>query len=214
MDKNILPPKGHRMFWMLRTAKKEIETYEKLLLARRFHASFKVTGTLSNRMAGADGFNPQGVKHTKNVRRAFPLADSSPELLANAMGTDLSEITELLDKSGIQITRLNGGDFKSFEVGLAAKVFNDPKLNAALLEGTKIHALFGMELFPPHTYEEICATEGQDPDLYDKGKKGIFAMFYGGEAFTLTTRLGVSEEVAMKAFEGIQRRFMGIRNLW
>src|SRR5262249_25539841 len=48
-----------------RMAEKEIELYDKLIQAGRFHASFKVIGTLSSRMAGADKLNPQGVKKTK-----------------------------------------------------------------------------------------------------------------------------------------------------
>ena len=55
-------------------AAKEIELYDKLLLAGKFHASFIVIGALSSRMAGADGLNAQGIKHTNEVRQMFPLA--------------------------------------------------------------------------------------------------------------------------------------------
>ena len=58
----------------VKIAAKEVELYEKLLLAGKFHASFVVIGTLSSRMAGADGLNPQGIKHTKEVRQMFPLS--------------------------------------------------------------------------------------------------------------------------------------------
>ena len=57
-----------------RKAKKETEIYDKLIQAGRFHASFKIIGTLSGRMAGADKLNPQGIKSTKEVRKCFPLA--------------------------------------------------------------------------------------------------------------------------------------------
>jgi len=53
-------------------AAKEIELYAKLLLAGKFHASFIVIGALSSRMAGADGLNAQGIKHTKEVRQDVP----------------------------------------------------------------------------------------------------------------------------------------------
>ena len=53
-------------------AAKAIELYEKLLLAGKFHASFVVIGTLSSRMAGADGLNPQGIKHGKDVHACSP----------------------------------------------------------------------------------------------------------------------------------------------
>ena len=57
----------------MKIAAKEVELYKKLLLAGKFHASFVVIGTLSSRMAGADGLNPQGIKHAKDVRKMFPL---------------------------------------------------------------------------------------------------------------------------------------------
>jgi hypothetical protein len=89
-----------------RMAEKEIELYDKLIQAGRFHASFKIIGTLSSRMAGADKLNPQGVKKTKEVRKRFPLAFDG--------------------------YRLCGGDFKSFEVVLADAVYGDPDLRADL----------------------------------------------------------------------------------
>src|SRR5262249_20295005 len=79
-----------------RMAEKEIELYDKLIQAGRFHASFKIIGTLSSRMAGADKLNPQGVKKTKEVRKRFPLAPDGYQLC--------------------------GGDFQSFEVVLADAV--------------------------------------------------------------------------------------------
>ena len=71
-----------------RRANYEVDFYDKLLLAGRFHASLSVIGALSSRMGGGgsaagiegggsasgDGLNPQGVKKAKEVRRSFPLA--------------------------------------------------------------------------------------------------------------------------------------------
>jgi hypothetical protein len=56
-----------------RFAKKEVENYDKLLLAGRFHASFVVIGTKSSRMSGADGLNAQGIRKKDEVRQCFPL---------------------------------------------------------------------------------------------------------------------------------------------
>jgi hypothetical protein len=89
-----------------RTMGKEVELYDKLLLAGRFHASFKVIGALSGRMAGADQLNPQGVKRTKDVRRGFLMAFG---------GLDLY-----------------GGDFAGFEVVLAEAAYGDLALRRDL----------------------------------------------------------------------------------
>jgi len=161
-----------------RHAQKEIELYDKLLVAGRFHASFKVIGTLSSRMSGADGLNPQGIKRDENVRRCFPLADSGLVLC--------------------------GGDFAGFEVCLIDAVYEDPDLRRDLQSGKKIHALFGQYVFPDMTYDEICASKGADDpwkDYYTRSKNGVFALCYGGEAFTLSNRVGIPEETANEAYK-------------
>lgn len=65
----------------------------------------------------------------------------------------------------------------------------------------KIHALFGCFVFPYLDYDGIKATDGTANDLYTKSKSAVFAMLYGGEAFTLMTRLGVPIEVAEEAYK-------------
>ena len=157
-----------------RHAEKEVDLYTKLLLAGRFHASFKITGTLSNRMSGADKLNPQGIKHTTEVRECFPLAFEEDE------------------------EELDGGDFDAFEVNIAVAKYGDKKLEFDLSQGKKIHALFGEEVFEK-SYEDIVATKDTENDLYLKGKSGVFSQIYGGNAHTLTERMGVNEDVAKQA---------------
>jgi len=168
-----------------RKAAKEVELFDKLIKAKRFHASFVVIGTLSSRMAGSDGLNPQGIKRTQDVRSCFTLADPGYSLC--------------------------GGDFDAFEVVLADAVYDDERLRADLQSGKKIHALFAMELFPGKTYEEILASKGKDPDYYTYGKNGVFAMVYGGDENTLVIKIGVAEDVALKTMNGFQDRYTGIR---
>lgn len=74
----------------------------------------------------------------------------------------------------------------------------------------KIHGLFGQELAPGSSYDDILATKGKDPDLYDQGKRGIFSQFYGGNFQTLVNRIGISEEVAKNAEAGFATRYTGV----
>lgn len=217
-----------------RKATKEIEVYDKLILAGRFHASFKVIGALSSRMSGTDGLNAQGINKTKEVRSCFPLAWEG--------------------------FTLDGGDFAGFEVTLAEACYNDPDLRKALLtceycdgqmviqegdifcsectkrkrdsdkvcknckqnkatvndeiycpscdkDGKAIHALFGVHVYPEHTYKSLKATKGTQDDKYTRAKSAVFAMFYGGEGPTLQERLGVDLETANKAFIEFGRQF-------
>ena len=169
-----------------RSALKEIELFEKLLLAGRFHASFKVIGALSSRMAGADGLNAQGIKRAKHVRSCFTLADEGLEL--------------------------DGGDFDSFEIGIMDAAYGDPKMHEELCSDKKIHAIWGARYFFPHlSYEEIVASHdtAKTPweDFYVRSKGGVFAICYFGEAHTLITRVGLSEEVANAAYDGITKDY-------
>ncbi len=166
-----------------REATKEIETLDKLIRAGRFHASFKIIGTLSSRMSGTDGLNPQGIKNTTAIRSCFPLAD--PDFI------------------------LSGGDFIAFEITIADAVYEDPDLRADLLAGKKIHALFAQELFDM-SYNQVMASKGTDADKYVDGKRGVFGMIYGGTEYTLQTRIGISEEVSIKAYEGFAKKYPGI----
>lgn len=168
-----------------RKATKQIELYEKLLLAGRFHASFKVIGTLSSRMSGADGLNPQGINHSTEIRECFPLAFDGYTLC--------------------------GGDFKAFEVVLAEAAYNDPQLRADIQSGKKIHALFGEGLFPDETYDSIVASDGSKiEDFYTKSKQGVFSQIYGGDENTLVAKIGVSLDIATAAKESFERRYPGV----
>lgn len=186
-----------------RRATKEIELYNKLLLAGRFHASFKVIGTLSGRMSGTDDLNAHGIKRTKDVRSAFPLADD-----------------------GYVLT---GGDAVSFEVSLMDAVYKDPKLHEELLSvmdcecvikhgqaketcpdclgkgksRAKIHAIFGTYVYPGETYEMIIKSKNLpgEQDHYTISKNSLFSMGYGGNEFTLETKYNIPKEAAEFAFK-------------
>jgi len=188
----------------IKIAAKEVELYDKLLLAGRFHASFIIIGTKSTRMSGGDGLNAQGIKSTKEVRRCFPLAWEGAVLC--------------------------GGDFDSFEVTLADAVYNDPALRAALVkkipcpfctdgcdecEGVgevrqKLHGLLGQAIFPEYSYAEILLSAGTENDMYLKGKSTVFALTYGGTWETLVRNLGIEEDVAKAAFENFDKTYPGI----
>ena len=184
-----------------RHAKKEIEIYDKFILAGRFHASFNIIGALSSRMSGADGLNPQGINHATYVRKCFPLAWKG--------------------------TQLCGGDLAGSQVAIADAVFKDPKLHEELLTETicsdchgiplngckeckytgkvkqKLYAIFGTYLFPGMTYQDIMQTKGLagEQDKYDRSKKAVLAMLFGGEPYTLATRVGISQEAAEEAYK-------------
>jgi hypothetical protein len=163
-----------------RKAKSECDLYDKLLLAKKFHTSFKIIGARSSRMSGSDRLNPQGIKRAKHVREQFPMCNGDMVLC--------------------------GGDFDSFEVVLALAYYGDKELEKEVKSGKKIHAIFGTYLYPGSSYKDIL----NDPVKYNTSKSGVFSMIYGGDAGTLKSRLGINLEVAEKAFQNFIKKYPGI----
>lgn len=173
----------------IKVAAKEIQMYDKFVKAGKFHASFKIIGTLSSRMSGGDGLNAQGIQRGKKVRSKFPLTWKGMTLC--------------------------GGDFDSFEVTIADAVYKDPDLRHELMNDKKIHGLFGTCVYPQYTYEQILDSydnpdDYPEGDMYTPSKSAVFAMLYGGNDRTLMTRLGRGAEDAKEAFERWGRMFPGI----
>jgi len=140
-------------------AVKEIELYEKLIRACKFHASFNVIGTMSSRMSGGDGLNAQGIKKTKEVRMNFPLAWAAPDLslIRDRLEAFLGLDDEALEAHwhyvkacylGVDF-ELCGGDFDAFEVTLADAVYNDPQLRKALVTKVPCHKCEGRGKIDP-----------------------------------------------------------------
>jgi DNA polymerase I-like protein with 3'-5' exonuclease and polymerase domains len=59
-------------------------------------------------------------------------------------------------------------------------------------------------------YDQIKKTSGTPDDRYNKAKYAVFAMIYGGEGYTLMTRLGVPIEVANEAYQKFTRKYPGV----
>jgi len=168
-----------------RFATKEIELFDKLIKAGKFHASFRVIGALSSRMSGDNDLNAQGIKGTKEIRQKFKLKRDGYKLC--------------------------GGDFDAFEVSIAESVYNDENLRADIISGKSPHGLFACELYPHLTYEEILATKGTEDDLYGNGKTGFFRIMYGGGWEGMVEPLDVDPKVAEKAFNGFMKKYPGIK---
>ena len=187
-----------------RRAQKEVELFDKLIKAGKFHASFKVIGTLSGRMSGSDGLNAQGIKATDEVRGCFPLAFDNVYLC--------------------------GGDFSAMEVCITAAICKDEGLirdltvpvkccnnkDCQACKGSgsylkKIHALFAESLYPELSYLELLATAHTEDDKYVKAKASVFARIYFGEPETISKNASISVEHATKACELFDRKYPKIK---
>jgi len=214
-----------------RKAQKEVELYDKLLEAGRLHASLKVIGTLSSRMSGADGLNVQGIKHDKYVREQFPLAFGDLVLVGgDFMSFEVSIIDSICNDPRLREELCRCAKCKKvWPIDKYATEIDCPFCNCRddfedddgniIINGgnepcrQKFHGLFAMGLKPGITYDGVIATKGLgEDDLYDKGKRGGFAKFYGGNASTLVDR-GVASnmEIAENVMEWFDNEFKGSR---
>ena len=210
-----------RLIMDFRRTQNERNLYAKLIRAGRFHVDVNVIGTLSSRMSGAGGVNAQGINKQKAVRGCFPLADLDFILCGG-------------DFAGFEVTLMDaayGDENLRRELTSRRPCINckhdEPvpyretrrfkeqvkcKCEACdehCTEETKIHALFGVNFFEGMTYADILATKGlpEEKDRYSRSKNGLFALAYGGEAYTLMNRVGVTEECAQKGYEKFMLQF-------
>ena len=147
-----------------RTAEKERDAARKLQ-GRRLHPDAKIMGTFTGRFAGAGGFNYTGL--SDSVKQCLTLADGS-------------------------LPVLDGGDAWSFEVCIAAAVYKDKKLTAALRKH-KMHALFAAHVLEMR-YEDIYDDEHDKPvnkPIYQQGKVALLAKMYGAQDPKLASIFGI-----------------------
>lgn len=153
---------------------KRLQLYRKLEVAKAAFPSFRVIGTKSGRMSGADGLNYHGIDGSREIREIFSLAD----------------------KDGWVVS---GGDFDSQELAVAAAVMNDKNLSDDIGEGRSLHAVFaasasGLPYEQIMKYKEDKATP--EANWYKKAKICVYAILYGAASFNIAQTLGVEPEEA------------------
>lgn len=165
-----------------RSKEKEKDMAEKLLGVRSFHPDAKVIGALSGRMSGAGGINMHGIpgqQKGSRMRQAFLLADEG----------------ELLD----------AGDFDSFEVAIAAAVYDDANLTADLASDKKIHAIYGSVML-----ELEYAVVKADKALYNDSKRAFLGRLYGAQDPKVATVLKRPLEQIQRNEKKLAGRYPGI----
>ena len=135
-----------------RTAKKRVNLLSKLLLVGRFHPGFRVLGTVTDRMAGSDGINPQGIDKQEEIRGLFTMVDE-PHIVRDYF--ERYEPRSLRSRYVKSVLKdltddpftLSGGDFEGFETAIAVAVWADETLGAYVRAGEKPYMLLGRRLY-------------------------------------------------------------------
>jgi len=153
---------------------KRLQLYRKLEVAKGAFPSFRVIGTKSGRMSGADGLNYHGIDGSREIREIFSLADRDGWVVS-------------------------GGDMNSQELAVAAAVMNDKNLSDDIGEGRSLHAVFAASA-SGLPYEQIMKNKEDkstpEANWYKKAKICVYAILYGAASFNIAQTLGVEPEEA------------------
>lgn len=211
----------------------------KLLLVKRFHPAFNVHGSLTRRMAGGGGFNPQNVSKAPELRGVFTLKDTQ-ETAIQYLGAicptlevrEARRLTETLRKEVVKGFVLQGGDFEGFETALAIAAWKDETLEAIVKGGSKAYHVLGSYL-----YDDVLGDGDSDkafieiqrdcreghPDIggehckcnkiayADRAKNCFYAYVYGAQELKVAQTAGVSIEKAAEALNRMAEKCIGMK---
>lgn len=135
-----------------RSAKKRVQLLSKLQIVGRFHPSFNVFGTSTDRMAGSDSLNPQGIDKSHEMRDLFVLADTPERFREYLRRYDRHSlksryVTKWLRDMERDPFTASGGDFEGFETAIAVAVWQDETLGEFVRAGEKPYMLLARRLF-------------------------------------------------------------------
>lgn len=199
------------------------------------HPDLRVMGTATNRLAGASGLNWQGIGAVDKVDQSIFDEERIDDLPETDTINDLNdEIDELIEESvqkdekvkvGLRhaILTPSVGDWSSFEVVIAASVYDDPQLKADLRAGIDLHSMTTATAHPEalranYSYEKIVEAYNDEshPDHHKvtgwrKSMKAIvFGIFYFASVQKVAETLGVTEMEGQKVLDRFYNRYHSI----
>lgn len=218
-------------------ARQRLLQIEKVMECRtgKAHPSLRVMGTATNRNAGEGGFNWQGVSSCDEVL-GYELIDNDlgdipDQILDEEFEQAAEEIEQVQEqrkeKVGLRHAILTPcvGDWASFEVRIAAKVYNDPVLQEDLRQGVDLHCMVTATSHPKAlaekmSYEELRAIyldhshpRHSEVNKWRKGMKAVvFGIFYFASAMKVAEVLGLQDYEGQQVIDRICNRYKGIGN--
>lgn len=194
------------------------------------HPELRVMGTATGRMAGSAGLNWQGIgqpdllepEDTLEPDLGDELDEMPDEFMERVDEEEVRDEEEENKKIGLRsaICSPMVGDFSSFEVCIAARVYADEQLQRDLNDGVDLHSMT-TALFHPklkdseRDYDRVRSLYLEhDPRMsrYRKQMKSIvFKIFYFASAMKVADQLGFLPEQAEAVLDNFYGRYGGIR---
>ncbi len=202
-------------------ARQRLLQIQKVLECRtgRAHAELRVCGTATDRFSGAAGLNYQGIGQAVGIDEE-DLIDYGYE----GSGGD----NELMDEElqvGLREAILTPsiGDWASFEVVIAATVYQDEDLFNDIRNGIDLHSAVSVAAHPKMiaegvTYDDFRAAyvdhshpKHSEYNAIRKGIKSIvFGIFYGASAMKVGATLGLDEAGGEEVLNRLYNKYKGI----
>lgn len=169
----------------VRKHKKRLQIYKKLRAAGGAYPSFRVIGTKSGRMAGADKMNYHSIDGSKEIRSIFTMTND-PDMV------------------------VSGGDMNSQELAIAAAVMGDDTLADDVSTGKSLHGVFAAAA-SGIPYKQIMAKREDKGSIegtwYKKAKICVYAILYGAAAFNISQTLGCTVEEAERTIADFFKKY-------
>ena len=194
----------------------------------RAHPSLRVMGTSTDRMAGEAGLNWQGIGAADEVFED-ELIDTRAEDEPMEDDEELAELAQLGEEKKVKVGLRNAlltpcvGDWASFEVVIAATVYDDAQLQADLRAGIDLHSMTVVTAHPiaikeGWTYEQVreAYTNEAHPKHHQvskwrKAMKSIvFGIFYFASAMKVAETLGIPDHEGQAVLDRFYGRYRGI----
>lgn len=190
------------------------------------HPDLRVMATPTNRMAGTGGLNWQGIGGVDEVFESeldvdHDEADLDIEELIEAQLEAEDREFEVKQKVGLRKAILTPcvGDWASFEVHIAAQVYDDKQLQEDIKNKVCLHSMGSVQFHPKIKalgVDYATFKAGYEDNLeWKKIRKGIksviFGSFYFCTAHSVAESLNIPEHEAQAILDGLYDRYPGMR---
>ena len=192
------------------------------------HPTLRVMGTATNRMAGEAGLNWQGIGAVDEVFED-ELPDYQNDEQLNEIDEEMEELATAAEERKVKVGLRNAiltpcvGDWSSFEVVIAATVYDDKQLQADLDAGVDLHSMASVASHPKVvaeglTYDQFRAIykdhshpRHHEIDKIRKQMKAVvFGTFYFASAMKVAEVLGLADYEGQQVLDRFYNRYQGI----
>ena len=188
---------------------------------RKAHPDLRVMGTPTNRMAGTGGLNWQGIGAVEEILEEQTDEDISEDGLEEDLVEQAAAAEEKKIKIGLRKAILTPcvGDWRNFEIFIAAEVYGDKQLQEDLRNNIDIHSMASVTSNPEvkklgMSYQEFHQLYKSHDDwatvIRKKMKMVVFGTFYFASAMKIAESLSIPDHEGQEVLDRFYGRYEAI----